>query len=155
MDSAFNICQLIENGGGFDNIEGSTPEEIYDAVSKIVPLPIGLERTVFRNELVEREKILSTAVGNGIAIPHPRKPLIKNDEDQRIIVCYPKKPLSMGEPDERKVGTMFILLSKSNQVHILALSAIAKLIHDKAFRDLLETRPDIKKLTSAIVNSGV
>ena len=153
MDSAFNICQLIENGGVFDNIEGSTPEEIYDAVSKIVPLPIGLERTVFRNELVEREKILSTAVGNGIAIPHPRKPLIKNDEDQRIIVCYPKKPLSMHTVHQ--VGTMFILLSKSNQVHILALSAIAKLIHDKAFRDLLETRPDIKKLTSAIVNSGV
>ena len=155
MDSAFNICQLIENGGVFDNIEGSTPEEIYDAVSKLVPLPIGLERNVFRNELVEREKILSTAVGNGIAIPHPRKPLIKNDEDQRIIVCYPKRPLSMGEPDERKVGTMFILLSKTNQVHIQALSAIAKLIHKKDFRDLLETRPDVKKLTSAIVNSGV
>ena len=144
MDSAFNICPLIENGGVFDN-----------AVSKIVPLPIGLERSTFRNELVEREKILSTAVGNGIAIPHPRKPLIKNDEDQRIIVCYPKKPLSMGEPDERKVCAMFILLTKSNQVHLQTLSAIAKLIHNKSFRDLLETRPDVKKLTAAIVNSGL
>ena len=155
MDSAFNICPLIENGGVFDNVEGSTPEEIYDAVSKIVPLTIGLERSTFRNELVEREKILSTAVGNGIAIPHPRKPLIKNDEDQRIIVCYPKKPLSMGEPDERKVCAMFILLTKSNQVHLQTLSAIAKLIHNKSFRDLLETRPDVKKLTAAIVNSGL
>ena len=155
MAESFNICSLIEKGGVFDNVGGTSAFEIYESISKIAPLPIGLERSVFKNELIEREKILSTAVGNGIAIPHPRKSIIDNEEDQRIIVCYPRKPVSMGEPDERKVCAMFILLSKTNQVHLQALSAIAKLIHEKSFRDLLEKRPDMKTLTSAIVNSGI
>ena len=66
MDSAFNICQLIENGGVFDNIEGSTPEEIYDAVSKIVPLPIGLERTV-----LSARKSLARLLATGLQFPTP------------------------------------------------------------------------------------
>ena len=84
---------LIRNGGVFTDVEGKTPQEIFANVCPKVDFPEDFDREALIAELVEREKILSTAVGNGIAIPHPRKSMVKEDEDQRIIVCYLKKPI--------------------------------------------------------------
>ena len=103
---------LIRNGGVFADVEGKTPEEIFNNVCRNVSFPEGFDVESLISELVEREKILSTAVGNGIAIPHPRKSMVKEDADQRIIVCYLKKPMDMSAPDERRVSVMFILLTK-------------------------------------------
>ena len=150
MISGLELCEFIEKGGVLTDVEGSTPQEVYRNVIDAIKLPEGIDRELVYTELCEREKVLSTAVGNGIAIPHPRRPLMKNAEDQRIVVCFLKNPINMHAPDSLSVQTMFILLSGSSQVHINVLASLAKLFRKTEFKKLLETKPSVDKLVSVI-----
>ena len=146
MESNSDLYELMQNGGIFYDVEGETPEEVYKNICAVMPVPSNCDRSEIARELVERESILSTAVGNGIAIPHPRKPLVKEIYDERVIVCFPKNPLSMNAPDEKKVFVMFILLTKSTQSHLQVLSSLAKLIHNDNFKKILESKPSMEEL---------
>ena len=154
MIGDFSVSSLLEKGDVFSDVRGCTAAEIYDFVCSSAKLPEGLDAQVLKNELVQREHVLSTAVGNGIAIPHPRRPLLKNTDDARIIVCFPKVPVEMESPDGLSVYAMFILLSDSTQSHIHTLSALAKLFRDVSFRKILSSKPSKKVLVEEIRSRG-
>ena len=145
-----SIRGLIRNGGVFKDVEGSTPKEVFENLCAMADLPDCFDKKNLVEELSEREKILSTAVGNGIAIPHPRKSLVDEDANQLMMVCYLKTPIAMSAPDERKVSVMFVLLTKSSQFHLQTLSNLARLIHDDSFRKFLDTKPDAESLIEKI-----
>lgn len=147
------IANLIRKGGVLSGVEGSTPEEVYKAVCNAVPLPEGINRDALCSALVEREKVLSTAVGSGIALPHTRVPLLKSVDDQEICVIYLKEPISMGSPDARNVFVMFLLLTANPQVHLEVLSTLVKLFRKPSFYSLLEKQAGADELIEAIENS--
>ena len=93
---------------------------------------------------------MSTAVGNGIALPHPRYPLLKKLDEQRIIVCFLDNPLIMNAPDAKPVYVMLILLTSSSQVHLKVLSQLAFLFQKKEFRSILEKKPSEPELITAV-----
>ena len=68
MENETTLAELIHRGGIFKNVEGSSPEEIYNNFSKMIDLPYGMTSEQLYNALCTREKVLSTAVGNGIAL---------------------------------------------------------------------------------------
>ena len=152
MDGDFEVdlAQLIHRGGVFKNVEGSTPQEIYSKVCKMIDLPEGLTSDDVYNALCAREVVLSTAVGNGIALPHARSPIMKNESEQRICVVYLKNPIDMKAPDEREVFVMFILLAHNSQIHLKVLSSLASLFRDPKFKKALELRSDEAVLASII-----
>ena len=152
MDGEFEVdlAQLIHRGGVFKNVEGSTPQEIYAKVCEMIDLPEGLTSDDVYNALCAREEVLSTAVGNGIALPHARSPIMKNEAEQRICVVYLKNPIDMKAPDEREVFVMFILLAHNSQIHLKVLSSLASLFRDPKFKKALELRSDEAVLASII-----
>ncbi|MCQ2573392.1 MAG: PTS sugar transporter subunit IIA [Treponema sp.] len=150
MEETFDIIPLIHKGGIFRGVEGTTPEEIYEKVSKMIDLPDSMTSEQVYNALCAREKILSTAVGNGIALPHARSPIMKNEEDQRICIVYPKEPLEMKAPDEKKVTVMFILLTHNSQTHLRVLSTLVGLFRKNSFKKLLDEQADEASLLNAI-----
>ena len=95
MDYDINLEELIHHGGVFYNVKGNTPEEIYKYMSTQIELPDDVDSEKLYSELCQRETLMSTAVGNGVALPHPRYPLLKNLGDQKIVVCYLEKPIIM------------------------------------------------------------
>lgn len=142
METNCDIARLIHNGGIYTDVEGKTPAEIFEKVSKMIDLPDGTTSELIYNSLCAREKVLSTAVGNGIALPHARTPIVKNDTDQKICVVYLKEPIDMNAPDERDVFVMFILLTSNSQFHLKVLSSLAGLFRDVKFRKALENHAD-------------
>ena len=150
METNCDIARLIHNGGIYKDVEGKTPEEIYEKVSKMIDLPDGTTSELIYNSLCSREKVLSTAVGNGIALPHARTPIVKNDTDQKICVVYLKEPIDMKAPDERAVFVMFILLTSNSQFHLKVLSSLAGLFRDIKFRKALENHADEATLLQMI-----
>ena len=145
-----DLCELIHKGGILTDVEGSTVEELFADISKKITLPSSLDKNQFVKELLEREAVLSTAVGNGISIPHPRRPVMKEKEQERLIVCYLKNPIYMNAPDGQKVHSMFILLSQSAQFHVKALVQLAKLFRSPEFKQLIRTKPSEKDLLRLI-----
>lgn len=150
MESSFDITPLIHKGGVFTDVEGSTPEEIYEKISKMLDLPDSMTSEQVYNALCAREKILSTAVGNGIALPHARSPIMKDESDQRICVVYLKEPMEMHAPDEKKVHVMFILLTQNSQTHLKVLSTLVGLFRKNSFRKLLDEKASEAQLINAI-----
>ena len=149
-DVQVDLAQLIHRGGVFKNVEGNTPQEIYAKVCKMIDLPDGLTSETVYNALCAREEVLSTAVGNGIALPHARAPIMRTAEEQRICVVYLKNPIDMKAPDEREVFVMFILLAHNSQIHLKVLSSLAALFRDTKFKKALELCSDEAVLSSII-----
>jgi len=150
MENEVDVAKLIHRGGIYIDVEGSSPKEIYDNIAKRIDLPEGLTAEQVAGALNARESILSTAVGNGIALPHARTPLMKEEEDQRIVVVYLKDPIEMKAPDERPVSTMFILLTHNSQVHLKVLSTLAGLFRSLRFRRALEEHAGEAELSALI-----
>ena len=150
MESQVDIAKLIHRGGIFRNVEGSTPQEIYAKVCKMIDLPEGMSSEQIYKALCAREEILSTAVGNGIALPHARTPIMTSPEDQRICIVYLKNPIDMNAPDEREVSVMFILLTYNSQVHLKILSQLAELFRNSRFRRALGEKADEVVISSLI-----
>ena len=133
-DVEVDLAQLIHRGGIFKNVEGNTPQEIYAKVSKMIDLPDGMTSDTVYNALCDREAVLSTAVGNGIALPHARAPIMRDASEQRICVVYLKNPIDMKAPDEREVFVMFVLLAHNSQIHLKVLSSLAALFRNSQFK---------------------
>ena len=149
MDTGISIASLIHKGGVYADVEGSSPEEIYKKISTMIPLPHDISPDTVYKALCERERVMSTAVGNEIALPHAQHSILKSKADEEICVVYLKTPIDMHAPDERFVSIMFVLLTHDVQSHLKILSTLATLLRKKEFKKLLENRANEAVLLDA------
>lgn len=143
-----SIAALIERGGVYHDLEGNDTASVFKSILERVSFPVSVDRLEVIKALLEREKVLSTAVGGGIALPHPKHPLIKSRDEECIIVCFLKQPVSMNAPDGRPVNVLFILLSSSQISHIQTLTTLAKIFRKDDFKRILSTKPLKAQLVS-------
>ncbi len=146
------LAKLISKGGLYRDVLGESPEQIYKSVCGKLNLPDYLSADVAYDALCAREKIMSTAVGNGIALPHARNPVVRTAEDEQVAVVYLKEPLHMSSPDEKKVFVMFVIFSCTSQSHLTILSWLVQAFKNPAFKKLVEERADADALIQAIEN---
>lgn len=149
MGENVNIGDLILCGGVIGNVDADTPFEVYEQIKTKIRLPKSVTPAQLLEGLSAREKVLSTAVGRGIALPHCRDILLTGSDEQQITVVYLKEPIDMNAPDGRKVDTMFVLLTSNSQSHLQVLSRLAGLIKDDSFVELLRSRASAEELADA------
>ncbi|MBO4533214.1 MAG: PTS sugar transporter subunit IIA [Treponema sp.] len=150
LNESVDLAALIHRGGVFFDVEGNTPEEIYKKISGMIQIPDSLSAEQIYNALCAREQVLSTAVGNGIALPHARASIVKEEAEQKICVVYLKNPIDMQAPDEREVYVMFVLLTQNSQAHLKVLTELAGLFRNLRFRKALETHASEAEILSLI-----
>jgi fructose-specific phosphotransferase system IIA component len=118
-------------------LEGNSKDEIIDAMIELVGRsPKILDKEKVREAIFEREKIMSTGVGNGFAIPHG-----KTDAVSDIVAAFAvtAEPIDYQSLDEKPVRLVFLLVGKDNMVgpHIKLLSRISRLMNKEEFRKRL------------------
>ncbi len=143
------VADLLKNGVVLFDVEGKDTSAIYEKVSNEISLPDGVTKEGVYAALCDRERVMSTAVGYGIALPHCRGTILKDNNDQQISVCYLKDPIDMNAPDARHVFVMFVLLTSNSQTHLQVLSQLASLFKNSEFRQLLENRAGMDELIKA------
>lgn len=115
---------------------------------------IDILSTAVRDELyqklIERERLASTGIGNGIAIPHPRDPLSRPPERPVIITCFLEMPVDFNAIDDQPVTVFFLLISPTVKQHLHLLSRLSFCIRDKEFVGFLNRTPDAAALYSRI-----
>ncbi len=143
-----SIKELVQKGGVITKVKGSNIVDIInDAVEKInTPGEISKEKII--ENLLAREEIMPTSIGKGIAIPHPRTPIITDIDNERISICYLMNELSYHAIDGLNVHTLFIILSANQRRHLEILSKISYLCQQDDFIGMLKSR-EAKK---AIIN---
>lgn len=101
-----------------------------------------VDRDVVIQLLKSREEMMSTAIGNGIALPHPRIPLMLGQEKPIIHFFFPAQTLVLNSIDGKPVHTLILLISQTVRQHLSILAHISYLLSKKEFRELLaEQKP--------------
>jgi PTS system nitrogen regulatory IIA component len=103
-------------------------------------IPPAVDRTALLAAVLEREALMSTAVGNGIALPHPRNPVIAASSEQLVSIVFAESGLNWEALDGKPVHTVMLLLSASPRMHLHTLSRINYFCQQRSFVELLEQR---------------
>ena len=131
------ITEVLEEQLVQTNLPGATKEEVINAMIELVAKSSKvLDKEKVRQAIFEREKIMSTGVGNGFAIPHG-----KTDAVSDIVAAFATtaQPIDYQSLDERPVRLVFLLIGRDNMVgpHIKMLSRISRLMSKEDFRNKL------------------
>lgn len=145
-----SLIELVERGGVFYNLSGSTPSEILAEAVSTIPVPEGIDRAKLLTAVLEREALMPTAVGDGIAFPHPRSPMIQDPNLQFVSVCFLMRPIDWRALDGKPVGTALMVFSASPRLHLQTLSRLNFLCRQASFRKLLQARASREELVEAI-----
>ena len=109
----------------------------------------GLSRALITDSLFARERLGSTGLGHGVAIPHGR---IKGLKAPMAALFQLSSPIGFDAPDEQPVNLLIFLLvpEAATQKHLEILSEIAELLSDAALRDRIRSSPDAAQLHQLI-----
>ena len=145
-----NLAQLVIRGGIYYDIPGSTRQDFLTAVIRNLPELPALKKEALLQAVMEREALISTAIENGIALPHPRTPMLEDSESPFVAIAFPLQPLDWDAPDGGKVHTVFLIVSKSPKQHLEALTKINFLCQQENFFSLISSRAAKDEINAAI-----
>ena len=136
-----SLSTLLERGGFFCGLEGTTPRETLGALVNRLTLPscLDLDRKALLAAVLEREDLMPTAAGHGIALPHPRNPLLKAEDRPFVAAGLTKHPLDWQALDGEPVRTLFLIVSSTAKSHLHTLSRLSYLCSQEPFHQLLKT----------------
>jgi PTS system nitrogen regulatory IIA component len=131
-----DLVDLLTQDGVVANSRASSKKQILqDLARKAAELTGADERAIF-DVVLERERLGSTGVGNGIAIPHGKLPGLK-----RLTGAFARleKPVDFEAIDEQPVDLVFLLLAPegAGADHLKALAKVSRLLRDKRMCDKL------------------
>jgi mannitol/fructose-specific phosphotransferase system IIA component (Ntr-type) len=115
---------------------GKTKEDVVRELLALIPLPDEETRDRVFQAVVEREKLMTTGIGNGIAIPHG---ILKEGMALTGALGVTCDPVDFKAIDGEPVRLVFLLVSDENHPgrNMKALARIARLLHREAFREAL------------------
>lgn len=142
MDPADTLAAALEQGSVHYDVEGRIIDEVLkSAVDRLTCFSPTVREELFFH-VMDRERLASTAVGDGIAIPHPRVLLSQPLEQAMITTCFLTHPVDFNALDGLPVDTLFLLISPTVKLHLHLLSRLSHCIRNPEFLDFVKTRPD-------------
>lgn len=148
-NDSISLSTAVQNGGVYYDIQGKNVKDVlFSAVQNNPHIPDEFKSELVQR-LVEREAALSTGIGNGIAIPHPREQVAYLSHPM-VCVCFPKFPVDYNALDHQPVFVLFLILCPDLKVHLHLLSSLAYCLRDREFVGFLNTRPDPSLLVKEI-----
>ena len=140
---AETVYSAMKKGGVFYEVPGHSVEDVFSAaVDRIDCLRTMDQRKSLHKRLVARENLMSTGIGNGVAIPHPRKPLPYDDIPAFITTCFLKNRIDFHSMDNKPVHVMFIIVCPTSKSHLYLLSRLSFCLRNDGFTALLNDTPD-------------
>lgn len=147
------LADLIKKGGVYSGLEGSSPREVLSAFIKALPPLPRIPQDKLLKAVLEREDLMPTGIGAGIALPHPRNPMLEEDGGQFVALAFLKNPVDWNSLDGERVDTLLLIVSASAKQHLAAMSEITFLCRQKDFCDLLKKRAPSEELLRFIAET--
>jgi len=145
-----SLYEALSVGGIHYRVEGHNKESALRNVVGLMRLPQDVDRDFLLQVLLAREALASTAIGDGIAIPHVRNPIVLHVTEPMVCLCFLEEPIDFNSLDGRPVHCLFTLVSPTVKTHLYLLSRLAYALRDRSFRDLIEKQGSREKILSDI-----
>jgi nitrogen PTS system EIIA component len=130
--------QALAAGGIHYRVAGTDRDSVLRSVVELLRLPDQVDREFLLQVLLSREALGSTGIGDGIAIPHARNPIVLTVERPTVTLCFLENSIDFSALDSLPVTVLFTLITPTVRAHLHLLSRLAFILTDKGFRDVLK-----------------
>jgi PTS system nitrogen regulatory IIA component len=131
------VGDALEAGGIFYGLQDTNKDRALRALVQVLPVPEGTDRELLLRLFLAREASASTAIGDGIAIPHVRNPIVLQVNRPMITLCFLEKPVDFGAFDGKPVQVLFSLICPTTRTHLQMLSRLSHALHDTQFKEVV------------------
>ena len=123
------------------NVDASSKKRAFEQAGLLFENNHSIARALVTDNLFARERLGSTGLGHGVAIPHGR---IKGLKQPQAAVVRLQQPIGFDAPDDEPVSLLISLLvpEAATQRHLEILSEIAEMLSDRELREKLKTETD-------------
>jgi len=130
------IAPLLLQSNVLIDLDVSSKKRVFEQVGLLFENSLHIARSTVFDSLFAREKLGSTGLGQGVAIPHGR---IKGLKEAAGAVVRLKQPIPFDAPDGLNVALIFVLLvpDRATDLHLQILSELAQLFGDRGLRERL------------------
>jgi nitrogen PTS system EIIA component len=139
------IAKLLPESNVLVDLDVSSKKRVFEQVGLVFENHNSVARSEVFDSLFAREKLGSTGLGQGIAIPHGR---IKGMKDAVGALVRTLQPIPFDAPDGQNVSIIFVLLvpDRATDMHLQILSELAQMFSEKPFREQLLAAPSAAEL---------
>jgi len=139
------VAKLLAPDHTVVDLPASSKKRLFEQAGLLFENHDGLARSIVYESLFARERLGSTGLGQGVAIPHGR---IKGLKEALGAFIRLAQPIPFDAPDGAPVTLVFVLLvpEKATEKHLQILSELAQMFSDKALRDEMTGAPDAAAL---------
>jgi nitrogen PTS system EIIA component len=120
-----SLHAALRAGGVFYRVGGADKPSVLKSVVEIMPLPEEVDRGFLLQVLLARETLGSTGIGEGLAIPHVRNPIVLHIPRPMIALCFLEHPIEFHAIDGKPVHTLFTIVSPTVKAHLGLLSKLS------------------------------
>ena len=143
------IPQLLPESNIIIDLDVTSKKRVFEQVGLLFENTLHIARSQVFDSLFAREKLGSTGLGQGVAIPHGR---IKGLREAAAALVRMKEAIPFDAPDGQPVSIACILLvpEKATDQHLMILSELAQMFSNKSFREKLLHGRDAKEIHQLI-----
>ncbi len=134
------LDEALLAGGVNYGVCGTDKASVLDSVVQALHLPKETDRSFIYQVLLSRESLGSTGIGDGIAIPHVRNPIVLQIPSSMISLCYLEQAVDFGALDGQPVSILFTLISPTVRTHLNLLSKLSFALSDVRFKTIIKQR---------------
>ena len=143
------LASILPESQVLVGVEATSKKRAFEEAGLLFENLHGLSRALITDSLFARERLGSTGLGHGVAIPHGR---IKGLKAPMAAVLQLAQPIRFDAPDEQPVGLLIFLLvpEAATQKHLEILSEIAELLSDSGLRERIKAAGSVPELHGLI-----
>lgn len=145
------LASILPESQVLVGVEATSKKRAFEEAGLLFESLHGLSRALITDSLFARERLGSTGLGHGVAIPHGR---IKGLKAPMAAVLQLAQPIGFDAPDEQPVGLLIFLLvpEAATQKHLEILSEIAELLSDAGLRERIKGATSAEELHGLIAH---
>ena len=142
--------EALRAGGIHYRVGGHDKASVLRNVVEIVNLPDDVDRAFLYQVLLAREALGSTGIGDGIAIPHVRNPIVLHLSRPTVTLCFLERPVDFGALDGQPVATLFTLISPTVRAHLHLLSRLSFALRNPKFNAAVRAQASPEEIFEAL-----
>src|SRR6478735_831907 len=148
-----NLSKILSLENVLLDLEVSSKKRAFEQAGLIFENNCGIARSTVSDNLFARERLGSTGLGHGVAVPHGRIKGSKSLKAPLAAFVRLKEAIPFESPDGQPVSLLVFLLIPDHvtQQHLEILCEVAEMFSDEAFRQLLATDPDAASVHARIL----
>jgi PTS system nitrogen regulatory IIA component len=144
------FLDALKAGSIIYKVGGNDKSSVLRNIVNELVLPKDIDPEFLYQILLAREKLGSTGIGDGIAIPHVRNPVVLNVTRPMVTLCFLEHAIEFDSIDGLPVKTLFILISPTIKVHLHLLSRLGFVLQNPDFKAVIQKQASPNLILNAL-----